>query len=90
MMSRRSLLSVAALTPLAAACSPLGALNGLNRLTPGDGGVEQLVDGAAFGTDPRQKLDVWAPQGANQKLPVIVFFYGGSWNSGAPLASGLA
>jgi acetyl esterase/lipase len=90
MMSRRSLLSVAALTPLAAACSPLGALNGLNRLTPGDGGVEQLVDGAAFGTDPRQKLDVWAPKGANQKLPVIVFFYGGSWNSGLRQGYGFA
>lgn len=71
---------------LAAACSPLGALNGLNRLTPGDGGVKQLVDGAAYGPDPRQRLDVWAPGRAPEqsgaKLPVIVFFYGGSWNSG--------
>jgi acetyl esterase/lipase len=82
MMSRRSLLSVAALSSLAAACSPLSALNGLNRLTPGDGGVKQLVDSAAFGSDPRQRLDVWAPKRAEGKRPVIVFFYGGSWNSG--------
>ena len=71
---------------LAAACSPLGALNGLNRLTPGDGGAKQLVEGAACGPDPRQRLDVWVPGGAPEqsgaKLPVIVFFYGGSWNSG--------
>lgn len=90
MMSRRSLLSAAALSSLVAACSPLGALNGLNRLTPGDAGVQQLVDGAAFGTDPRQTLEVWAPKGATGKLPVIVFFYGGSWNSGSRDGYGFA
>ena len=90
MMSRRSLLSLASLSALAAACSPLGALNGLNRLTPGDGGVKQMVDGAAFGPDQRQKLDVWAPRGNGAKLPVIVFFYGGSWNSGLREGYGFA
>ncbi|MEI6486323.1 MAG: alpha/beta hydrolase [Sphingomonadales bacterium] len=82
MMSRRSLLSAAALSSLAAACSPLAALNGLNRLTPGDGGVRQLVEGASFGSDARQRLDVYAPEQAAGPLPVIVFIYGGSWNSG--------
>ena len=82
MMSRRSVLSAAALSSLAAACSPLSALNGLNRLTPGDGGVARVVNGAAFGSDPRLRLDVWAPRRVTAKLPVIVFFYGGSWNSG--------
>ncbi|WP_156256254.1 alpha/beta hydrolase [Sandarakinorhabdus oryzae] len=90
MMSRRSLLSAAALSSLAAACSPLQALNGLNRLTPGDGGVRQLVDSAAFGSDPRQRLDVWAPKHAEGKRPVIVFFYGGSWNSGLKEGYGFA
>ncbi|WP_439544596.1 alpha/beta hydrolase [Sandarakinorhabdus sp.] len=82
MMSRRALLSVSALSVLTAACSPLGVLNGANRLTPGDGGVKRIVDGAAFGSDPRQRLDVWAPENATASLPVIVFFYGGSWKSG--------
>lgn len=82
MMSRRSLLSLTALSALAAACSPLGALNGVNRLTPGDGGVKRIVTGAAFGSDARQRLDVWAPENAAANLPVIVFYYGGSWNSG--------
>jgi acetyl esterase/lipase len=82
MMSRRSLLSLTAVSALAAACSPLGALNGVNRLTPGDGGVKRVVSGAAFGSDARQRLDVWAPEGAAGKLPVIMFFYGGSWKSG--------
>lgn len=90
MISRRSLLSAAALSSLVAACSPLSALNGLNRLTPGDGGVKKRVDGAAFGTDPRQKLDVWAPKHASGKMPVIVFFYGGSWNSGVKDGYGFA
>ena len=90
MMSRRSLLSAAALSSLAAACSPLGALNGLNRLTPGDGAVKQRMDGAAYGADPRQRLDVWAPKAATGKLPVIVFFYGGSWNSGSRDGYGFA
>lgn len=82
MMSRRALLSLTALSALTAACSPLGVLNGANRLTPGDDGVKRLVDGAAFGSDPRQRLDVWAPENASASLPVIVFFYGGSWKSG--------
>ena len=82
MMSRRSLLSLTALSALTAACSPLGALNGANRLTPGDGGVKRIVAGAAFGSDARQRLDGWAPEDASAKLPVIVFFYGGSWKSG--------
>ncbi len=81
-MSRRSLLSTAALSSFAAACTPLGALNGLNRLTPGDGGVRRIVDGAAYGSDARQKVDVWAPRHSKGPLPVIIFFYGGSWNSG--------
>lgn len=84
------MLSVAALSAFAAACSPLGALNGINRLTPGDGSVRQLVDGAAFGPDPRQMLEIWAPKGATGKLPVIVFFYGGSWNSGDRSGYGFA
>lgn len=90
MMSRRALLSAAALSSLAAACTPLGALNGLNRLTPGDGGVRRIVDGAAFGPDPRQRLDVWAPRHQGGPLPVIVFFYGGSWNSGLREGYGFA
>ena len=80
---------------LLASCSKLDALNGLNRLTPGDGHVARVVEGAAFGSDPRQKLDVYAPAGravtANDggpaigqaAYPVLIFFYGGGWNSGS-------
>ncbi|MBV8971803.1 MAG: alpha/beta hydrolase [Sphingomonadaceae bacterium] len=79
-MTRRSLLALTAAA--LAGCSRLGALNGLNAVTPGDGGVVRRVDGAAYGADPRQRLDVYALAGATGRLPVVVFFYGGGWDSG--------
>ena len=36
----------------------------------------------AYGSDPRQKLDVYTPDHLIGKAPVILFFYGGSWQSG--------
>ena len=67
---------------LLAGCTRLGALNTVNAITPGDGGTDRVASDIAFGADPRQALDVYAPEkGSN--LPVIVFFYGGSWSSGA-------
>jgi acetyl esterase/lipase len=35
----------------------------------------------AYGTDPRQKLDVYVPRMAD-KRPVVIFWYGGSWQEG--------
>lgn len=36
-----------------------------------------------YGLEPRQRIDVYRPRASStQSLPVIVFFYGGSWNSG--------
>lgn len=36
----------------------------------------------AYGPNPRQVMDIYAPACARRDLPVIVFFYGGSWQSG--------
>lgn len=36
----------------------------------------------AYGPLPRQKLDVYVPQGAADDAPVVVFFHGGSWAIG--------
>jgi acetyl esterase/lipase len=45
--------------------------------------VERIA-GVAYGQDPRQRLDVYRPpRGAGNARPVIVFFYGGAWDSGA-------
>jgi acetyl esterase/lipase len=72
---------IAAVAAALGACSPLGALNGVNNLTPGDGGTAREATAIAYGADARQKLDVYTPAKAAH-APVVVFFYGGSWNSG--------
>jgi acetyl esterase/lipase len=43
--------------------------------------VDRRVD-LAYGTDQRQKLDVYAPRGAVNR-PVVIFWYGGSWIEGS-------
>jgi acetyl esterase/lipase len=35
-----------------------------------------------FGTDPRQRLDVYVPTKKGANRPVVVFWYGGSWTGG--------
>jgi acetyl esterase/lipase len=45
--------------------------------------VSLAAEGVSYGPDPRQKLDVYRPAGAGGALPVLVFSYGGAWNSGA-------
>lgn len=58
-------------------CSPVGLLN---TLTP-EASFTRTA-GIAYGEDPRQKLDVYVPRQPLEDAPVVVFFYGGSWNSG--------
>jgi len=82
-MTRR--LAPAALAALLAACTPLTLFN---NVVPKDGGVVRSDD-IAFGQHPRQRLDVYAPKGANG-LPVVVWIYGGSWNSGMKDGYGFA
>lgn len=75
-----SLFSLAALV-MTAACSPVKALN---AVIPDSG--YQLTEGIGYGALPRQKLDIYVPKKtattASKPLPVVVFFYGGSWDSG--------
>lgn len=62
-------------------CSPAGLLNGASRLA-GDSG-RLAGAGIPFDQDPRLKLDVWAPsRRAGAAAPVVLFLYGGGWNSG--------
>ncbi len=68
------------LASLAAACSPLATFN---TLAPRDGGARRVARDVAFMDGPRGMLDVYAPRDpGRQPPPVVVFFYGGSWNSG--------
>jgi acetyl esterase/lipase len=62
-----------------AGCSPVALLN---HTIPSSGYSAHKA--IAYGTHPRQQLDVYVPERANaeHKRPVIVFFYGGSWQWG--------
>ena len=67
------------------AVAATSALTVFNALVLVDGGVIRVAEGVAYGPDPRQKLDVYPAAGGagvGVKRPVLIFLYGGSWNSG--------
>ena len=67
-----------------AACSPLRTLNVL--ASAGNG--QTLKSGVAYGPLDRHKLDIYTPAASPAAAPppggwpLVVFFYGGSWNTG--------
>jgi acetyl esterase/lipase len=63
---------------LISACSPTAVLN---ALAPRDGIA--VTSDIPYGDGPRHTLDVYAPRMAAGPTPVVVFFYGGNWDSGA-------
>ena len=63
---------------LLSGCSAVGILN---ALTPKHS--YQLSKGIAYGSDARQRVDVYRPTPLATGLPLVVFFYGGSWNRGS-------
>ena len=83
-MTRRGLVIPALgalLASMAAACSPLAVLNAMG---PRDPGVRRVARDVAYGEDPRQTFDVFAPTApAGARRPVLVLFYGGGWDSGS-------
>lgn len=61
-------------------CTPLTAFD---TLVPKDSGAVLEARDLPYGPDTRQRLDVYRPlRPSSAALPMIVFFYGGSWNSG--------
>jgi acetyl esterase/lipase len=64
-----------------ASCSPVRTFN---AVVPKDPGAVRVAADQAFASGPRGKLDLYAPRRrpGDHRLPVIVFFYGGSWSSG--------
>ena len=60
-------------------CSPLETFNTLARV---DKGGALVAEGVAYGPDPRQAVDVYRPDRPGT-APVLVYFYGGNWNSGS-------
>jgi acetyl esterase/lipase len=67
------------------ACFALAGCSGvdvLNFVSPKEASLTRDI---AYGDLPRQKLNVLVPEGLapGETRPVVVFFYGGSWKSGA-------
>lgn len=58
------------------ACAPVDALN---AITPNKG-YEVTQD--VYKRGPRGDVDIYTPETVEENSPVIVFFYGGGWNSG--------
>ncbi len=75
------------------ACTPLRSFD---ALVPKDAGSAKVAGDVPYGAGPRRMLDVYAPVGTKgaakgqKSLPVVVFFYGGSWASGTRTGYGFA
>jgi acetyl esterase/lipase len=73
---RKAMLTL--LTLLVGACSPRALVE---RAFLGHG--FDLTADHAYGPGPRRRLDVYRPANGPLKAPVVVFVYGGRWQSGA-------
>jgi len=61
------------------------ALRVFNLLVPKDGEGRRIAANIPYGSHPRQRLDVYAPDRPLQpgaRMPALLFIYGGSWDSG--------
>ena len=80
-MKRRLFVAIASLVLAGCAELQLFIAN-----TASSAGPFSATDDVAYGTEPRQKLDIYRPKhlaGAapDARLPVVVFFHGGGWTS---------
>ena len=75
--STLNMMAASALALAVAACSPATLLNA----TAPNGGVETHA-ALSYAQQPDRHLDVYAPASACG-APVVVFFYGGSWETGS-------
>ncbi|WP_420143472.1 alpha/beta hydrolase [Sphingobium sp.] len=84
-MGKRRLTSAIAIGVLASVVAAASApLQSFDLLVPKDRGGVRIASGVAYGEGSRRTLDIYAPRNRQPgaKLPIVVFFYGGSWDSG--------
>jgi len=67
-----------AMLVLLVTCAPLKMIN---ALTPEN--QSRVSTDLVYGDGPRHKLDIYSPTKLKNTAPVVIFFYGGSWNSGS-------
>ena len=77
MSRRRRWLAALGLLPLLQACSPLCLINATVA-----SGTHTVQRDLAYGSEARQRADVYLPAVTTRNAPIAVFFYGGSWSSG--------
>ena len=75
---RYPLLLLLSLFSLTSACSPLRIAEGLLS-----SGQSIRTKDVAYGSGARQQLDVYRPRARGGAAPVVVFLYGGRWQSGS-------
>jgi acetyl esterase/lipase len=82
MLLRRLLLWL--VLPLAALATVVGSAPGATLNLLASAGGHKLVAAVAYGPLARHQLDIYRPASAPPAggWPVVVFFYGGSWNRG--------
>ena len=68
------------LAALVGGCSAFGLLNTAGRLAGPTVAVSRNI---AYGLGDRRSLDVYVPSSPRETRPIVVFFYGGGWDSGA-------
>ena len=73
----RALFLAAALSSMPG-CAPVDLLNA--TIPTSDLTITRDV---AYGEDGRQRLDVYVPKSPDRSAPVVVFFYGGAWQTGS-------
>ena len=78
MVRRRIILPMLSLLTFIPACSGPSLVN---AFVPRNG--YHAARDVAYGQGPRRTLDLYVPTGASSDVPLIVFFYGGSWDSGS-------
>jgi acetyl esterase/lipase len=82
-MMKRLLWAFAAAFVLGALALMLDPLGTFNLLIPKDRASARIAAGLSYGPGERRRLDVYAPRAAAARpRPVILFIYGGSWDSG--------
>src|SRR5262245_53896241 len=87
MLTISRLLARAGAAAVAALASGCTQLSFAIANVPASFGPYHRTTGIAYGADRRQQLDVYVPdapsgESANTTRPVVVFWYGGSWDSG--------
>lgn len=74
--------AIGLLVLLAVLTYQFATLAAFNLLVPRDGATVLVQRNVAYGLHQRQRLDVYQP-GGDGPFPVLVFVYGGSWDSGS-------